>query len=124
MVSPGHHKNVAGIHRLNIHECDGVGVLVADRHLSGAMNEIAKSAVHVRLAHDVLGMVGEGWQRMTGARERPRSGAPRRAGKAPGRRSAERRGACYVTLRLTSRMGEPAGLWPLRPEPSASMPAF
>src|SRR6185437_1698391 len=45
VVRAGHHQHVTVVHRLDVHEGDGVAVLVTDRHLGGAMDEIAESAM-------------------------------------------------------------------------------
>src|SRR5437016_3360333 len=74
-----HNKNVARIHRLNVHEREGVGVFVTNRGLPSAVNQVAKAAMHVGLTHLAL-TVGVEYARLNADRM-PRSGPGETAGR-------------------------------------------
>src|SRR2546430_2728915 len=120
-----HNKNVARIHRLNVHEREGVGVFVTNRGLPSAVNQVAEAAMHVGLTHLAL-TVGVGYARLNADRM-PRSGPGEtagRRGRAWSTGAARRCGSRRATLRRRPQeTGEVAGLWPHRRVPSARAPA-
>jgi hypothetical protein len=53
-VLPRHDKNVACVHRLNVHERNGVAVLVAHRNFGRAVDDVAEDAVSGAGDHGAL----------------------------------------------------------------------
>ena len=58
-----HHEHVPRVHRLDVHERDGGGVLVADGHLGRAVDDVAEDALPPRAGGHVVPLVGAGgWE--------------------------------------------------------------
>ena len=62
-------EDMSAVHRLDIHERDSVGILVADRHLGGALNQIAEDAVSSSPGHARLEERDQSTACTTGANE-------------------------------------------------------